>query len=81
MKFTRADYTRRIIDKENKIPDEEPVFLLRAQDIHAPDTMRFYSELLRAAGNIEMAEELRQHAVDMLLWQKSVRVKEPDKPE
>jgi hypothetical protein len=28
-----------------------------------------------------MAEELFAHAKQMLLWQKSVRVKKPDKPE
>ena len=29
MKFTREDYNKRIIDKEGKIPEDEPVFLLR----------------------------------------------------
>jgi len=35
MKFTREDYNQRIIDKAGKIPEDEPVFLLRAQDVHA----------------------------------------------
>jgi len=30
-------------------------------------------------GNIEMAEELMNHAKNMLIWQKSVKVKRPDK--
>ena len=74
-----GDYNRRIIDKEGKIPDDEPVFLLRGQDKHAPDTLRFYAKLLMEDGNIEMAEELMNHAKNMLIWQKSVKVKRPDK--
>jgi hypothetical protein len=81
MKFTREDYNRRIIDTDGKIPREEPVFLLRAQDKYAPDTLRFYAKMVKEGGNASMAEELFAHAKQMLLWQKSVRVKKPDKPE
>jgi hypothetical protein len=79
MRFSREDYTRRITDKDGKIPDDEPVFLLRGQDVHAPSTLRFYAKLLEETGNTEMAEELRNHARQMIVWQKSVRVKQPDK--
>ena len=79
MKFTREDYNRRIVDLEGRIPDDEPVFLLRAQDVHAPSTLRHYARLLEESGNAEMAEELRNHARQMLIWQKSVRVHNPDK--
>ncbi|HEX2396380.1 MAG TPA: hypothetical protein VHI78_13620 [Bacteroidales bacterium] len=79
MKFTREDYNKRIIDKAGKIPDDEPVFLLRAQDVYAPSTLRFYAKLLEDDGNLEMAEELRTHARQMVVWQKSVRVHLPDK--
>jgi hypothetical protein len=79
MKFTRDDYNQRIIDKAGKIPEDEPVFLLRAQDVHAPSTLRHYAKLLEQSGNIEMAAELRKHARAMIVWQKSVRVHEPDK--
>lgn len=79
MKFTREDYNKRIVDKAGKIPEDEPVFLLRAQDKHAPGTLRFYAKCLEDDGNIEMAEELRNHARQMIVWQKSVRVKAPDK--
>ena len=79
MKFTRDDYNRRIIDTEGRIPDDEPVFLLRAQDAHAPDTLRFYAKLLKENGNESMAEELLAHARNMVIWQKSVKVKNPDK--
>jgi hypothetical protein len=79
MKFTRDDYNERIIDTAGKIPDDEPVFLLRAQDVHAPSTLRFYAKLLEEDGNKNMAEELRLHARQMVIWQKSVRVHKPDK--
>jgi hypothetical protein len=79
MKFTRDDYNKRIVDKAKKIPEDEPVFLLRAQDKYAPSTLRFYAKLLEEDGNIEMAEELRAHARNMIVWQKSVKVKAPDK--
>jgi len=79
MKFTRVDYNERIIDLERKIPEDEPVFLLRAQDVYAPSTLRHYAQLLEEGGNVEMAEELRAHARQMLVWQKSVRVHKPDK--
>jgi hypothetical protein len=79
MKFTRDDYNKRIVDLESRIPNDEPVFLLRAQDKHAPDTLRFYARLLKENGNNEMAEELLAHARSMLVWQKSVKVKNPDK--
>ena len=81
MKFTREDYIRRIIDKEGKIPDDEPVFLLRAQDKYAPATLRYYAKLLEEDGNKDMAEELYRHAREMIVWQKSVKVKKPDKPQ
>ncbi len=80
MKFTREDYNRRIVDTDGRIPAEEPVFLLRAQDKYAPDTLRFYANLVKEGGDKSMAEELFSHARQMLLWQKSVRVKKPDKP-
>lgn len=79
MKFTREDYNKRIVDTAGKIPEDEPVFLLRAQDVHAPATLRYYAQLLEEAGNLEMAAELRNHARQMLVWQKSVKVHHPDK--
>jgi hypothetical protein len=79
MKFTRDDYNERIVDLAGKIPESEPVFLLRAQDIHAPSTLRFYAKLLEESGNVKMAEELLKHARQMVVWQKSVRVHQPDK--
>lgn len=84
MKFTRDDYNRRIVDLENKIPDDEPVFLLRAQDKFASLTLKKYCELLEKESTetnnmqlLEMAKELREHAHAMLMWKYS---HVPDKP-
>jgi hypothetical protein len=79
MKFTRDDYNRRIVDLDKKIPEDEPVFLLRAQDLFAPSTLRHYASYLSQHGNNEMAEELYKHASNMVLWQKTKQVKLPDK--
>ena len=47
MKHARKDYDR-IQDPENKIPDDEPVFLIRGQDTTAPAVLRYWAGL--AAG-------------------------------
>lgn len=84
MKFTREDYNNRIIDLEGKIPQEEPVFLLRAQDKFSSITLKKYCDFLEEEATItndqqllNMAHELREHAQSMLLWKYS---KAPDKP-
>lgn len=84
MKFTREDYNRRIVDTERKIPEEEPVFLLRAQDKFSSITLKKYCDFLeeeaRTTNNkalMEMATELREHARAMLMWKYSHT---PDKP-
>jgi hypothetical protein len=83
MKFTREDYNRRIVDLENRIPENEPVFLLRAQDKFAARTLKKYCDLLEAEAKefnneslLNMVKELREHARQMLLWKYS---KTPDK--
>jgi hypothetical protein len=84
MKFTRDDYNRRIVDLDGKIPDEEPVFLLRAQDKFSSITLKKYCDFLEEESRLtnnqalwEMAQELRQHATAMLMWKYS---HVPDKP-
>lgn len=83
MKFTREDYNRRIVDLENRIPKNEPVFLLRAQDKFASLTLKKYCEFLEEEARVmnnselaDMAKELREHAREMMLWKYS---KTPDK--
>lgn len=79
MKFARADYNKRIIDKENKIPTDEPVFLLRAQDQLAPDILfEWAKRLLEAGGDLETAKQAIDQGRNMQIWQKSHKVKTPD---
>jgi hypothetical protein len=47
MKHARDDYSR-IQDPAGLIPDDEPVFLLRAQDIFAAQAVRDYANALEA---------------------------------
>ena len=49
MKHARADYDR-IQDPAGKIPEDEPVFLLRAQDKFAADTLRCYAQMIGFEG-------------------------------
>lgn len=67
MKHAREDYQRRIIDSANLIPADEPVFLLRGQDVHAAETVRFYSQLAEAGGaapELTLACERQANAMD-----------------
>ena len=78
MKHARADYDR-IQDPENKIPENEPVFLLRGQDRFAPALLlRWAAELRLSGGEPEMARMVEEHAQKMIEWQKEVKVKTPD---
>ena len=49
MLHARSDYNR-IQDPSGKIPADEPVFLLRAQDKFAATLVRIYAQMLRDAG-------------------------------
>ena len=44
MKHARADYQERVQDSAGIIPEDEPVFLLRAQDTTAAETVRSWAE-------------------------------------
>lgn len=51
------------------IPADEPVFILRAQDILSPIVVRYYAELLRSTtGDYRHAKELETGADLMRLW-------------
>lgn len=78
MKHARPDYNR-IQDPAGLIPADEPVFLLRGQDVHAASTVRFYALLVESARGDALAVRLsREHAAAMEAWPVH---KEPDIPE
>ena len=69
MKHARPDYDR-IQDPEGKIPKDEPVFLLRAQDRTAVPTLKFWiarNEAL-ADGDQKAIKLAKEHVKAMEAW-------------
>lgn len=80
MKHARADYDS-IQDASGKIPDDEPVFLLRAQDIVAPNIVRQWASLALVNGvDRAMVDRALAHADRMQEWQRVHGRKIPDMP-
>lgn len=80
MKHARSDYNR-IQDPEGKIPEDEPVFLLRAQDVTAPAVVKWWCNLARQHGASEnIIEAARSQVDEMIKWQKEHGMKIPDMP-
>lgn len=67
MKHARADYNR-IQDPAGKIPEDEPVFLLRAQDKLAAETVRYWALLAEDAELFELSKMARDQADKMEKW-------------
>jgi hypothetical protein len=76
MIHSREDYNR-IQDPTGKIATDEPVFLLRAQDSLAAETVRHWARLAELSGQRELAAMAREHADKMSAWPKH---KTPDLP-
>jgi len=75
------DYTERIQDAAGKIPEDEPVFLLRGQDVLAPSLLLDWASRLRAlGGDLELTDLVRVHAQRMIQWQQKNGAKMPDLP-
>lgn len=88
MIHAREDYNKEDLDK--KIPKDEPVFLIRGQDLLGEKTVRMYADLCRRAAHgiqdVEKANNLRDiaeaadsHADKMGEWAKE-NGKYPDSP-
>jgi hypothetical protein len=78
MLHARKDYMR-IQDPENKIPQDEPVFLLRGQDMFAPDLLLKWAARVRLNyGDPDMARMVEDHAQLMIEWQQNHISKIPD---
>jgi len=68
MVHAREDY-QRIQDPEDKIPADEPVFMVRAKDKAAAATVEAWANLHEAGGgDKEMADVARAHAQKMREW-------------
>lgn len=82
MRHARSDYDR-FQDPDGRIPDDEPVFLLRGQDPVAPDTLRFWADQIeKINGHNELVGAVRRHAAAMEQYQVEMgdKVKVPDAP-
>lgn len=77
MKHGRTDYDLKKLEK--KIPDDEPVFLFRGQDIGAPKMIEMYAEYIASMGaKSDIVEAAREQANKMREWQKNKKAKVPD---
>lgn len=75
MKHARDDYNR-IQDPAGIIPEDEPVFLIRGQDVHAAAAVRDYACRVEAAGgDAELVRRSFEQAERMDAWPKK---KAPD---
>lgn len=80
MKHARKDY-QRIQDPDGKIPEDEPVFLIRGQDLAAPEALRAYAlEASRNGASLELINATLRQALAMEKWQREVARKTPDMP-
>jgi hypothetical protein len=82
MKHAREDYNR-IQDPANLIPEDEPVFLLRAQDGLYTDALQNYLSLLyEYHASAEMIYSVRAHIKASIVWRNKNpdRIKTPDLP-
>ncbi len=70
MTHARKDYNR-IQDPENKIPEDEPVFLIRAQDQVGAAAVRAWAHLHKLNGGSDILYSLAMsHADKMEQWPK-----------
>ena len=67
MLHARDDYNR-FQDPLNKIPEDEPVFLLRAQDKLAWHIVKIYAFCAELIGQTTLAKVAREHAERMKAW-------------
>lgn len=80
MKHARPDYDP-IQDPRGLIPEDEPVFLLRAQDLTAPAVVEYWVMKAKDAGAAKtITEAAKNQAEAMREWQREHRIKIPDMP-
>ena len=81
MIHAREDYNR-IQDPMHKIPKDEPVFLIRAQDKVSAAAVRAWGELNEVAdGSRELTDAAYDHAFLMEEWQENNGCKPADLPD
>lgn len=69
MKHARKDYNRRIQDADQKIPINEPVFLIRGQDLVGAEVVRFWAQRTKEkGGDSRLIRKVLRHAKKMEDW-------------
>ena len=69
MRHAREDYDDRIIDTAGIIPPDEPVFLIRAQDLCGPHAVEAWANMAEQLGaSPAMVQKARDHAGLMRRW-------------
>ena len=76
MKHAREDY-QQIQDPSGKIPEDEPVFLLRAQDRFAPAIVSLWANLMFDPNGSVMSDLAATQAARMRQWQRQHGSKTP----
>lgn len=80
MKHARPDYDR-FQDPAGLIPDDEPVFIVRGQDLAGPVTLRAWAKEATALGaDKDIVDRVYRHAEAMEDWQQTRSFKVPDLP-
>jgi len=80
MRHARQDYNG-IQDATGKIPQDEPVFVLRGQDPLAPKMLRTYAKRLKKnGGDKKMVKLVKEWADVMDTHQTSIHTHIPDLP-
>lgn len=78
MKHARKDYDQ-IQDPSGKIPEDEPVFLIRAQDIVGPAVVSVWALIASLSGaSSDIVNAASAQSKEMLKWQRKHGVKVPD---
>ncbi len=81
MKHARSDYDLIQDPRQNGIPEDEPVFLLRANDLCTPDVVMFWAKRAKEIGaSEEIVQMAKDHAIAMLTWGEENGRKIPDLP-
>ena len=78
MKHLRKDYDR-IQDPDGKIGEEEPVFIIRAQDAAMAPTLRFWAYQNWKRGG-DLSDDVERFANEVEAWQLQNGMKTADAP-
>lgn len=72
--------TRDLAELDDLLAPDEPVFVLRAQDMLAPGVVQVYADALRKVGRPDHAADVEGVGIEFLRWQarNRDRVKLPD---